>query len=62
MEARWSKLLSREFILPVMLVVVASVGFMQGSVTFIEWGMFSGSVSGLYSGTKAVKEVKLAKK
>ena len=57
---RIDKLLSREFIGTILVIVFASVALMKGKAEFWEYSTFVGAVLGYYQTNKAVKEVKMA--
>ena len=61
-EPRWSRLLSREFLLPLVIIVFSGVAMLQGLCTFVEFSAASVGVSTGYGITKAVKDIKTAKK
>jgi uncharacterized membrane protein YfcA len=56
------KYLSREFLLALALMVIATVAlFTMGKVGFVEWAAACGGFVGIYTGGKTLQKIKLNK-
>lgn len=54
----WTKFLSREFLIGLILIVVATVALFADKAGFLEWAGACGGFVAIWSGAKTYREVK----
>lgn len=54
----WAKFLSREFLIGVVLIIIATVALFIDRAGFIEWAGACGGFVAIWSTTKAYREIK----
>jgi len=55
----WSKFLSREFLISLALIAIATIGLFKGVATFIEWTAACGGFCAVWMGALTVQKIKV---
>jgi type IV secretory pathway VirB2 component (pilin) len=54
----WTKFLSREFMVAVAAIIIASIALFTNKAGFVEWAAAVGGFVALFSGTQTIQKVK----